>query len=109
MNMSTLEIWGIIVALGVGSFLLRFSFLGLIGDRNIPEWLLRYLRYTPVAILPGLVAPLVIWPEATGHSPDPARISAAAITLIVGYFTKNVILSILSGIGTLYAGLYFFG
>ena len=44
------EIWWIIVALGVATYTIRFSFLGLIGNRDLPDWLLRHLRYTPVAI-----------------------------------------------------------
>ena len=61
MTYSTFEIWLIIVLLGLGTYAIRFSFLGLIGDRKMPDWLLRHLRYTPVAVLPGLVAPLVAW------------------------------------------------
>lgn len=109
MTQSTFEIWFIIVAIGVGTFLNRFSFLGLIGNRPLPEWVLRHLRYTPVAVLPALIAPLVIWPQATGGQPDPARIGAAIVTLVLGTWTKNVILSIAGGAATLYAGLYWLG
>ena len=59
-------IWTVIVLLGIGTFLIRYSFLGLIGKRPMPPWVLRHLRYTAVAVLPGLVAPLVLWPAATG-------------------------------------------
>ena len=31
---SSTAIWGIIAALGVGTFLVRFSFLGLLGNRT---------------------------------------------------------------------------
>lgn len=61
-------VWFVIFAMAIGSFLIRFSFLGIIGDRQMPEWVLRHLRYTPVAVLPGLVAPLVFWPAATGEA-----------------------------------------
>ncbi|AHM03826.1 hypothetical protein roselon_01443 [Roseibacterium elongatum DSM 19469] len=98
MTFSDAEIWMIIAALGAGTFLIRFSFLGLIGDRPLPEWLLRHLRYTPVAILPALVAPLVVWPEATGGQPDPTRLGAAAITIAVGYILKSPLWAIVSGI-----------
>ncbi|MEM6277414.1 MAG: AzlD domain-containing protein, partial [Pseudomonadota bacterium] len=47
----TWEIWVVILGLGLGSFAMRFSFLGLIGDRNLPPWVLRHLRYTAVAVL----------------------------------------------------------
>ncbi|MBE1291440.1 MAG: AzlD domain-containing protein [Rhodobacteraceae bacterium] len=100
-------IWVIIVAMGLGSFGLRFLFLGVIGDRQMPEWVLRHLRYTAVAVLPGLVAPLVLWPAATEGQPDPARLAAAAVTLGVGYITKNVLAAIFGGAATLFLGLYF--
>jgi len=100
-------VWVIIVAMGMGSFGLRFLFLGVIGDRELPEWVLRHLRYTAVAVLPGLVAPLVLWPAATEGQPDPARLAAAAVTLGVGYATKNVLAAIFGGAATLFLGLFF--
>jgi len=106
MNMSISEIWAIILALAIGTFVIRFSFLGLIGDRKMPEWVLRHLRYTPVAVLPGLVAPLVLWPEATGGQTDPARLIAALAALAVGYVSKNVLAAILTGGVVLYTGLW---
>lgn len=84
MSFSNAEIWFIILALGVGTFLIRFSFLGLIGDRPLPPIVLRLLRYTPVAVLPALVAPLVVWPDAMGGAFEPVRMCAALATLIVG-------------------------
>ena len=102
-------LWLVILSVGVGSFLMRFLFLGLIGDRPLPAWLLRHLRYTGVAILPALVAPLVLWPAATTGSPDPVRLIAACVTVSVGYFTRNVLLSILAGGLSLYAGLALVG
>ncbi|MBZ4021207.1 hypothetical protein CKO11_01850 [Rhodobacter sp. TJ_12] len=102
-------IWLIILALGVGTFFLRYSFLGLIGDRPLPEWALRYLRYTAVAVLPGLVAPLVLWPDATGGQPDPARLAAAAATVGVGLATRNTLAAIIGGLATLYGVLWLLG
>ena len=48
MTYSAIEIWTIIVIMGIGTFLIRFSFLGLIGDRPMPGFVLRLLRYTRV-------------------------------------------------------------
>lgn len=106
---SKTEIWLIIVVMGIGTFFLRYSFLGLIGNRPLPEWALRYLRYTPVAVLPGLVAPLVIWPSATGGAFDPARLLAACATVLVGVVTRNVLAAIAGGLGTLYLALWLLG
>ena len=101
-----LALWTLIIGLGLGSFALRFVFLGLIGDRPLPAWLLRHLRYTAVAVMPGLVAPLVLWPEATGGTPEPARLIAAGATLGIGVATRNVLLAVVTGAGTLAAGLW---
>ncbi|APZ52834.1 AzlD domain-containing protein [Salipiger abyssi] len=103
------ELWIVIVALGLGSFGLRFVFLGLVGDRPLPEWLTRHLRYTAVAVLPALVMPLVVWPSATEGETDPVRLTAAGVTLAAAYFIKNVILSMLLGGLVLAGGAYWFG
>lgn len=105
----TWKIWTVIFLVGLGSYALRFVFLGFVGDRPLPPWLLRHLRYTAVAVLPGLVAPLVLWPPATEGQLDPPRLIAALATIIVGLLTHNVILSILTGGISLYACLYFLG
>jgi branched-subunit amino acid transport protein len=102
-------VWPIIIALGIGTFLIRFSFLGLVGNRPLPGWLLRFLRYTPVAVLPGIVAPLVLWPAATGGDPDPARLAAAFATLAAGLATRNVLAAIGAGLVTLYTVMWWLG
>jgi branched-subunit amino acid transport protein len=109
MSFSAANIWVIIVLLGIGTFLIRFSFLGLIGDRPLPGWVLRCLRYTAVAVMPGLVAPLVLWPAAVDGALDPPRLAAAAVTLGVGVWTRNVLWAIPAGLVTLYALLWLLG
>lgn len=99
------EVWLIILALAAGTFAIRFSFLGLIGKRDLPEWVLRHLRYTPVAVIPGLVAPLVIWPAATGGTFDLPRVLAAVVTISVGYYSRNVVYAIIAGALALYLSL----
>lgn len=99
-------LWIIIIGLGLGSFFLRFVFTGLVGNRPMPDWLLRHLRYTAVAILPALVAPQVLWPIATDGQTDPARLAAAVVTFTVGLLTKNVLAAIFAGAATLYGLLY---
>lgn len=102
MTYSDAQIWAIILGLGLGTFAIRFSFLGLIGGRTLPPFALRLLRYTAVAVIPGLVAPLVVWPAATGGHPDAARLAAAAVALTLGVTFRNVLLAIFSGAATLY-------
>ncbi|MEP1964822.1 AzlD domain-containing protein [Tateyamaria sp.] len=101
-------LWVVIFALGIGSFLLRFAFLGFVGDRPLPAWLVRHLRYTAVAILPALVAPLVVFSGVNG-SIDPARVAAAVVTLSVGIWTRNVFAAIAAGALTLLGLVYGLG
>jgi branched-subunit amino acid transport protein len=102
-------LWSVIIGMAVGSYILRFLFIGLVGGRVLPDWVLRHLRYTAVAMLPALVAPLVIWPTATGGAFDLPRMAAATVTLVVGITTRNFVVAMLSGAGTLYGLLYLAG
>lgn len=108
MSYTSLEIWVIIIVMGAGTFLIRFSFLGPLGRARLSPLALRLLRYTPVAVIPGLVAPLVLWPAATGGQLDAARILAALVVTALGMWTKNVIAAIFGGAAMLYLGLYLF-
>jgi branched-subunit amino acid transport protein len=108
MSYSQAEIWIIILGLALGTYAIRFSFLGPLGRANLPAFVLRLLRYTPVAVIPGLVAPLVLWPAATGGQPDPARLLAALVATVLGMWTKNVIVAVIGGGMALYLGLYLF-
>lgn len=102
-------VWIVIVGLAIGTFLIRFSFIGLIGDRELPDWVLRHLRYTAVAVLPGLIAPLVVWPAATGGQMDAARMAAAMVAFVIGMWRKSVIGAVLGGMATLYLLQYLTG
>lgn len=103
------DLWTVIIGLALGSFALRFLFLGLVGDRQMPDWVLRHLRYTGVAILPALVAPLVVWPGATEGQTDPARLAAALATVAVSILTRSVLAAIAAGAVTLFVLLRFLG
>ena len=106
--MSDQTIWIVIVFLGIGTFLIRYSFLGILGGRDLPDWVLRHLRYVPVAVLPALIAPMVVWPEVTGGSLDPARLSAAAAALLIGALFRSTLGAIFGGMAVLYLVQYFY-
>ncbi|MBL6715712.1 MAG: AzlD domain-containing protein [Pseudomonadales bacterium] len=95
-------LWLTIAALGVGTYLIRFSFLGFLGGRTLPSGLLRLLRYVPVSVFPALVAPQVLWPPGTGGAFDGPRFMAALATLAVGLWRRNVLLALGAGLGVLF-------
>lgn len=109
MSYSDAEIWLMIAVLALGTFAIRFSFLGLLGARHLPAWVLRLLRFTPVAVIPGIVAPLVLSPAATGGAFDPARGIAALVTLALGIAFRSVLAAIGGGAATLYLMLWALG
>ncbi len=102
-------LWIVIVGLAIGSYALRFAFIGLVGNRAMPDWLMRHLRYTAVAIIPALVAPLVIWPTPTNGEPSLIHFAAAALTFAVAALTKNVLMAMASGACSLWTMMYFLG
>jgi len=97
----TSTFWILTVLLGVGTFLIRFSFLGLLGGRDLPDWLRLHLKYVGPSIFAALVTPLVIWPAATGGEFDPIRLVAAIVAFAAG-MRLSVIWAIIFGMGTLY-------
>lgn len=101
-------LWTVIIGLGIGSFLLRFAFLGFVGDRPLPEWMLRHLRYTAVAILPALCAPLVVY-SGDGGTTELSRLAAAIVTLLAGALSRNVFVAIGAGAATLLGAVYLLG
>lgn len=109
MIMDPSKIWPVIIGMALGTFFIRYSFLGLLGDRELPEWFLRHLRYVGVAVLPGLIAPLILWPAATGGTPDLARIMATIAAVAIGIWKQSVIGAVLLGFGTLYLVQYLNG
>ena len=102
-------VWVAILGVGIGTYLIRFSFIGLMCGREFPGWAMRLLRFVPVAVMPAIAAPLVVWPAATGGAPDPARMVAALVALGVGAWRRDALSAILAGMAALYAGLWFFG
>lgn len=102
-------IWVVIIGVGIGTYLIRFSFIGLVGDRQFPGWAMRLLRYVPVAVMPAIAVPLVVWPAATEGATDPARLIAALVALAVGTWRRAPLAAILAGMGSLYLGQWLIG
>ena len=106
---SQLTVWFVILALAVATYLIRFSFLGLLDGEKMPGWMERHLKFVGVAVMPGIAAPAVFWPEATGGEPDLARLLAATVALLVGIWRRSLLSSVAGGLVTLYAGMFLFG
>ncbi|HNA89695.1 MAG TPA: AzlD domain-containing protein [Anaerolineales bacterium] len=108
--MSTLSIWLLFIAVGLGTFTLRFLFIYLFGKIEMPAWLSRALRFVPSAALAALVFPALTHPA--GHldiSLMNFRLLAGLGGAVVAWRTRNVLLTILVGMALLWAFQVFFG
>ena len=96
--MSALSIWLLFIAIGLGTFTLRFLFIYLFGKIEMPEWLSRALRFVPAAALAALVFPALTHPAGYFDiSLNNFRLLAGLGGAIVAWRTKNVLLTILVG------------
>jgi branched-subunit amino acid transport protein len=98
---SDFDFWLLTIGLGLGTFLIRFSFLGLLGGRTLPDWALLHLKYVGVAVFPAMITPQILWPAATGGVLDPLRMAAAAAAFLAG-LRFGVIPAIVVGMGSLW-------
>ena len=101
--MSATSIWLLIVTIGIGTFLQRFSFIYLLGKIEMPAWLGRALRFVPAAALAALVFPALTHPS--GHldlSLHNFRLLAGLGGAVVAWRTRNVLLTILVGMALLW-------
>lgn len=93
--------WIVTLMLGAATYAIRLSFLAWSQERTFSPRMKQLLSFVPVTILPALIAPVIVFPEATGGEFDPARILAAATALGVGLATRSVLAVIVIGLVTL--------
>ena len=96
---------GIIFAIGIGTYLLRLSFIGIVGDRVMPEWALVPLHFVARAVLAALIAPAVLLNDgALDLSPaSNPRAIAALVALLLAWKTRSVPIVIAAGLVTVWA------
>jgi branched-subunit amino acid transport protein len=90
-------IWIVMIMAGVMTFAARFSMIGLLGDRQIPESLKRLLGYVGPAVMAAIIAPEVLVVDGLITIMDNPRIPAFAGAAVVAVLSRNVPLTILTG------------
>jgi branched-subunit amino acid transport protein len=103
------ESWAVVLALALGTFLIRYSFIGLFANRDLPAWLSHGLKLIVPAIFAAIVASGVaisggqfggwaLWP----------RYAAAVLALAVALrFKGNILFTVISGMLALHGFLAF--
>lgn len=100
----TVEVWVLILALGVGCFALRLSFIqvhGWLGE--FPPWLDRALVYLPPAILAALAMTFLLDPDGSLLAAvGLARGIAAAVAVVIAWRTRSVLATVVGGMVALW-------
>jgi len=94
----------IIGSVGIGTYLLRLSFVAIVGRRSMPDWALVPIRYVAPAVLAALVAPAVLFHDGmldVAPASNPRAI-AALIAVLVAWKTKNVAVVIVAGMSVVW-------
>ncbi|GGL27563.1 hypothetical protein GCM10009037_08930 [Halarchaeum grantii] len=98
-SFDALTLWALILAIGIPTFLIRYSFIGLLGRLgDVPDWTERVLAFVPAAVLAALVVPDVVTVQSTllgtlGQD----RVLAGAVAAAVAWRTEDVLATIASG------------
>ncbi|MBL8308831.1 MAG: AzlD domain-containing protein [Burkholderiales bacterium] len=106
-SFGTPEGWLAVAGLAIGTFAIRYSFIGLLAGRKLPPRFERALQLAVPAIFAALVLPLILfhngnlnlgvrWPHAV----------AAVLTGIYAWWRGGMVTTLLIGMGSLHALLW---
>ncbi len=93
-----MNIWIVMIAVGLLTFLTRLSFIAWLERIRLPDAFQRALRFVPTAVLSAIIAPEVVLRDHTLFlSIQNPRLLAALLATLAAYYTKNVVWSLLVG------------
>jgi len=97
------QYWPVVLILGVGTYLIRYSFILIMDKITLPNAFHRMLRFIPAAVLSALVVPGVLLHEK-GVAPFAGweRAVAALIAVGVAWKTRSILWTIASGMVSLW-------
>lgn len=98
-----MNIWLIMIAAGLITYATRLSFIIFFGRREIPETLARALRFVPPAVFSAIILPELLIPGGEpAFSLSNPRLLAGLIAALVAWRTRNILLTIVFGMGVLW-------
>ncbi len=102
--------WILLALASIGTFALRLSFIALLQKVDNPRWLQRSLRYIPAAVMGALVSSsLLVRNGELAVGWDNHRLLAACLAAVVGYRTRSLLWTILSGLVALFVLTHWLG
>jgi branched-subunit amino acid transport protein len=92
------NIWLILLIGGLITFGMRFSLIFLFGKFEVPQTMRKALHYVPPAVLSAIILPELLYQSnRLDLSLGNTRLLAGFVAILVAWFTKNTLLTILAG------------
>lgn len=98
-------VWTAVVAIAVGTWAFRASFVFLFGYLDeVPPWVDRTLRFIPAAVITAIIAPrLLLVDGSLAVGPGNERLLAGAVAVVVAWYTEDLFATIVAGMCALWA------
>jgi len=91
--------WLLVFISGLITYFLRYSMISLIKKDMLSEKTKILLGYVPSAVFPALIFPAVLLENSGSFvSYNDPKIIAILVAILVGYFSKNIVATIISGL-----------
>lgn len=98
-----MNIWLVMIFGGLITFLMRFSLIYLFGKFHVPETMRKALHYVPPAVLSAIIFPeLFLHDDKLFLSLDNQRLLAGLVAILVAWWSKNILLTIIAGMVALF-------
>jgi len=91
--------WLSIIIAGILTYFTRMTMIALVSRDMLGDRIKAVLAYVPSAVFPAIIFPAIFINDyGTFIEMNDPKIFGAAVAIIVGYFSRNVIATILSGL-----------
>jgi branched-subunit amino acid transport protein len=98
-----MNIWLVMLLGGLITFGMRFSLIYLFGRFEVPETIRKALHYVPPAVLSAIIFPELFLQNGTLNiSLENTRLLAGLIAILVAWFSKNTLITIIAGMLALF-------
>ena len=101
-------IWLVMIVCGLLTLSMRFVMFSDLAPKQLPGWLEEALGFVPVAVLTAIIVPAVIISSDGGLMiAGNSKLPAALIAVTAALVTRSVLVTIASGLGSLWVLEYF--
>ena len=94
-----MTLFWIILVMGLTIFVIRFSFIYLLKNRDISPTLQKALRFVPAAVFFAIIFPAILSPAGTVDiSFGNPRLLAGVLAIVLAWLTKSMPITIILGL-----------